>query len=212
MTARSHVYALSTLAAAALVVPVQSARAQLVSVGIMAGGSLSTFTGDLASDIKHYAGFIGGGFVRVGLAGFAVQPGIYYTTKGTKSSDFSETTGQGSRTTLGYIQIPIVIRLRLGPLYVGAGPAIGFKLGCKIELAGSSNTGDEDCGGSSSEFTAKSTEVTGILEAGLVFGKFSLGGRADVGISNAIEAINTGSTANLTYKTRTVSAVAAIRF
>jgi hypothetical protein len=54
--------------------------------------------------------------------------------------------------------------------------------------------------------------ISGILEAGVEFGKFSLGGRADIGLSNAIEAIQTGSTANVTYKTRTLSAVAAIRF
>ena len=34
--------------------------AQSISPGVMAGGSLSTFTGDVAGDVKNYAGFIAG--------------------------------------------------------------------------------------------------------------------------------------------------------
>jgi hypothetical protein len=95
----------------------------------------------------------------------------------------------------------------MGPLYVGAGPAIGLKLSC-MNTPGATGT-STDCADAAG---AKSTEISGILEAGVEFGKFSLGGRADIGISNALEAIQTGSTANVTYKTRTLSAVAAIRF
>ncbi len=187
------------------------AAAQSLSLGVMAGASLSTFTGaSLYDDAKQYAGFIAGGFVRLAAAGFAVQPGIYYTTKGVKSSDFSETTG--SREKIDYIQIPVVLRLRLPMhLYAGAGPAIGFKLGCKISLASSSST-SADCPDTPTGLNAKSTEISGIAEAGIDLGKFSLGARADLGISNAFEAVNSGSTANVTVKTRTLSAVAAIRF
>jgi hypothetical protein len=205
MTARSGWYVLPMVAALAST-PVRHADAQLLSFGLMAGGSLSTFTGDFAADVKNNAGFIAGGFVRVGALGFAVQPGLYYTSKGAKSSDFSETTGQGSRTKLDYIQIPLVLRLSLGPLYVGAGPAIGVKISCHNEPAGGESADCDDA------FGPKSTEVSGIAEAGLQFGKFSLGARADIGISNAIEAIQSGNTDNVSYKTRTISAVAAIRF
>lgn len=189
----------------------QGAAAQFISPGLMAGGSLSTFTGNTVSDVKNYAGFIAGAFVRIGFAGFAVQPGVYYTTKGVESSDFSETTGVGSKQSLDYIQVPIVIRLHMGPIYVGAGPAVGFKLGCKITL-GAAPSSSQDCGGSSSGYDAKSMEYTGILEAGLQFGKFSLGGRADLGLSNVYEAASSGNASLVDTKTRTVSVVAAIRF
>jgi len=192
--------------------PLSQASAQFISPGLMVGGSLSTFTGDTYSDVKNYAGFIAGAFVRVGVAGFAVQPGVYYTTKGVKSSDFSETTGVGSKQALDYIQIPIVIRLHMGPLYVGAGPAVGFKLGCKITFAATASSGSEDCEGNSGAYNPKSIEYTGILEAGLEFGKFSLGGRADLGLSNVVEAANAGNASLIDAKTRTVSVVAAIRF
>jgi hypothetical protein len=201
------------IVAALVSVPAQRADAQLISFGVMAGGSLSTFTGDHVSDIKNNTGFIAGAFVRLGALGFAVQPGAYYTTKGAKSSDFSESAGTGSQTKLGYIEIPVVIRLRLGPLYVGAGPAIGFKLGCKVTLESSASTGSQDCADASSTVPGpKSVEYSGVAEAGLNFGKFSVGGRADVGISNAIEAINSNDVNTANFRTRTISLVAAIRF
>ena len=192
--------------------PLARAEAQSISFGLMAGGSLSTFTGDLVRDAKNYGGYIVGGFARLSAMGFAVQPGLYYTVKGAKSSS-AGTGASESKTKLDYIQVPLVLRLRLGPLYVGGGPAIGFKLGCKVSASASGyGSGGSDCADAASGFDAKSTEVTGILEAGIEFGKFSLGARGDLGISNAFEAVQSGSTAKVGVKTRTVSAVAAIRF
>lgn len=186
--------------------PLRSANAQMISFGVMAGASLSTFTGDVASDISNHAGFIAGAFVRLGALGFAVQPGLYYTAQGAQSSDFDAATGVGSQTSLDYIEIPIVIRIHMGFLYVGAGPAIGLKLSCSQTIGSAASASCPDAAG------AKSTEISGIAEAGVEFGKFSVGGRADIGLTNAFEAVQTGSTANVTAKTRTVSVVAAIRF
>jgi hypothetical protein len=192
--------------------PIHHADAQLVSFGVMAGASLSTFTGDFATDAKNNTGFIAGAFVRIGALGFAVQPGVFYTTKAAKGVDFGQGASPDSRTTLDYIQIPVVIRLSLPMhLYVGAGLAVGFKLGCKISLDASSSS--QDCGDATATTAGpKSTEFSGIAEAGINIGKFSLGGRADVGITNAAEAINSSDVSNANFRTRTVSVVAAIRF
>ena len=188
------------------VVPAHRVDAQSISFGVLAGASLSTFTGDLASDVKNNAGFIVGGFVRLGALGFAVQPGLYYTMKGAKMDDFDASTGQGSKTSLDYIQIPVVIRLHMGPLYVGGGPAFGINLKC-MKTVGSAEAVDcTDADG------AKSTEISGIAEAGIEMGKISLGLRADLGLSNAIEAVQQGNASNLVVKTRTVSAVLMVRF
>ena len=186
--------------------PAHRAEAQSISFGVLAGASLSTFTGDVATDIKQHAGFIVGGFVRLGAMGFAVQPGLYYTAKGAKTSDFSEATNQGSKTSLDYIQIPIVIRLHLGPLYVGGGPAIGIKLSCMNTVGSGTAT---DCGTTEG---AKSTEISGIAEAGIEMGKLSLGLRGDLGLTNAMEAVQSGNASNVVVKTRTVSAVLMYRF
>jgi hypothetical protein len=200
MASRLRWTAVVTLAALIGTTP-KLAAAQSVSLGIMAGGSLSTFTGDFESDVKNYAGFIAGAFVHVGLAGFSVQPGIYYTAKGFQSDAF--TPSSGDTHSVDYIQIPLVARLAIGPLYVGGGPAIGFKVGCQL---GSPSTSG-DCG----SFTGpdpKATEISGIGEAGLVFGKFSLGLRADLGLSDVFD----GPVNNINVRTRTISAVAEVRF
>jgi len=195
----------ATLVAAFTVVSVRPVNAQLIQPGLTAGASLSTFTGNLSSDFSNYATFFGGVFVRVGMAGFGVQPGLYYTGKGAKFG----TGPDSSKVALDYIQIPIVIRINLpAHLYVGAGPAIGIKLSCKITPNGAVS---QDCANSGGP-TPKSTETDGILEAGIQFNKFALGGRADFGLTNALEAVQTGSTANVTAKTRTLSAVLEIRF
>jgi len=184
--------------------PIARAQAQSINLGVMAGASLSTFTGDFAADVKQNATFIGGAFVRLSALGFAVQPGLYYAGK---SAKFLSDTPQETTTKLGYIQIPIVLRFHLGPLYVGGGPSLGIKIGCTSTPTSSGTSSDcADAAG------AKSTEVSGIAEAGIEFGKISLGARADFGLTNAIEAINGGSTANITAKTRTVSAVLAVWF
>lgn len=188
------------------VMPTHRADAQSISFGVLAGASLSTFTGDLAADVKNNAGFIVGGFVRLGALGFAVQPGLYYTMKGAKSDDFDETANHGYKTSLDYIQIPIVLRIHMGPLYVGGGPAIGIKLSC-MNTAGSSAA--TDCGTAEG---AKSTEISGIAEAGIEMGKISLGLRGDLGLTNAMEAVQSGNASNIVVKTRTVSAVLMYRF
>ncbi|MEO5800901.1 MAG: porin family protein [Gemmatimonadales bacterium] len=187
--------------------PLRAATAQSISFGITGGASLSTFTGDLAQDAKNYSTYIVGGFARIGALGFAVQPGIYYTGKGAKSKDATEGTVK-----LNYIQIPLVLRLGLGPIYVGAGPAIGIKVSCKLAAASSGYGSGTDCSDDATVDPVKSTEVSGIVEAGIEFGKFSLGARGDLGLTNAIEAAQSGSTDKLGVKTRTVSAVVAIRF
>lgn len=197
----------ATLAAA----PLQRADAQLVSFGVMAGANMSTLTGDFSTDLKNNTGFIAGAFVRIGALGFAVQPGAYYTVKGAKSSDFSD--DAGSKTSLDYLEVPLILRIGLPMhLYVGAGPAVGIKLGCKITEQAVDAGASQDCKDVVDGPDFKSTEVSGIAEAGIEFRHWSLGARADLGISNVQEAVNGGGAGDLNVKTRTLSAVLAIRF
>lgn len=198
------------LLAAVVLAPLAPTTAQSISFGLTGGASLSTFTGDLVEDAKNYSTFIVGGFARVGVMGYAVQPGLYYAGKGAKSED-ANGVDEGT-VKLNYIQIPLVLRLRLGPMYVGAGPALGFKISCKVGPAASGTGGSTDCDEGGTEDPVKSTEVSGIVEAGIEFGKLSLGARGDLGLTNVFESAQSGSTDNLTVKTRTISAVLAIRF
>ena len=57
--------------------PLARAEAQSISFGVMAGGSLSTFTGDVVSDAKNYAGYIVGAHGDLGITNAfeAIQSG-----------------------------------------------------------------------------------------------------------------------------------------
>ena len=209
---------IAPLAIAVLAAPIESASAQSAQFGLMAGASLSKFTGELADDVKNYSSFIAGAFVRLEFMGFAFEPGAYYTRKGAQSE---EVEGGTVTNRLQYIQIPIVLKLGMGTgktrFYVGAGPSIGFNIGCRLSFAGDGTTPDisEDCkdlSGEAGEFDPKSTEFSGIAVAGVDLGKFSLGVRGDFGLTNVYESLQSGSVDQNDVKTRTISAVAMIRF
>ncbi len=196
--------------------PLGRAEAQSLSVGVMAGGSLSTFTGTLATDVKNYAGFIVGGFVHASFAGFALEPGLFYTRKGAKSN---ETDGSKVTNQLNYIQVPLILKLGVpvGPgarFYFGGGPAIGLNIGCSLKSVNGTSTLDEKCDADlgSGQLAKPATEVSAIGVAGLEFGKFSLGLRADFGLNKTYSELIGASPDDLNLKTKTISAVAAIRF
>src|SRR6185295_13037415 len=127
------------LAALLMGAALQPARGQMLQMGVMGGMSVSSTSGDVGDGNKNLTGYIAGAFLRVGVAGFGFQPGVYYTTKGYKSPDYNGTTGTKQK--LNYIQIPLIIRLGI-PLggstrfYVGAGPAIGIRIGCDLTTNG----------------------------------------------------------------------------
>ena len=102
-----HRFRSVALAAAALAAtPLATVDAQSAQFGLMAGASLSTFTGDLAEDAKNYSSFIAGAFVHLEFMGFAVEPGAFYTRKGAK---LPATDGVNATNTLSYLQVPVVL-------------------------------------------------------------------------------------------------------
>jgi hypothetical protein len=207
-----------SLAAAALLAlaPLTSAQAQ-IGFGVMAGGSLANISGDLTDGSKNTPTFVFGGFLDVNAGGFAVQPGLLFTRKGFKIDDIG---GITPKSTFDYLQVPLVLRIGMpmgqnGRFYIGAGPAIGIKLACRISGSGggiSASTDCEDLETDDGGIELKSTEFSGIGEAGVEFGKFSLGIRADLGLSNVYKATAGNISVDPDVKTRTISAVAAIRF
>lgn len=194
--------------------PLQPAEAQSIQPGLMAGASLSTFTGDFVEDAKKYASFIAGAFVRLEFMGFAVEPGAYYTRKGAKTEEEGEVAGTNS---LSYLQIPLVIKLgipfgRSARIYFGGGPAIGLNLGCSFTAAAGGGSASTDCEEGGGGLEAASTEMSGIAVAGIEFGKLSLGVRGDFGLTNVYEAVAGNSSVEPEIKTQTISAVLSIRF
>lgn len=214
-----HFRYIALVGAALAAAPLAPAEAQSAQFGLLAGGSLSTFTGDLVDDAKNYSSFIAGAFVRLEFMGFAVEPGAFYTRKGAKLPD---TEGVSATNALSYMQVPVVLKLGM-PLgsssrfYIGGGPAIGFKLSCKFKASADGISASTDCEDledlTGDLIQAKSSEMSAIAVAGVDLGKFSLGVRADLGLTNVYEAFASGgTTVEPEVKTRTISAVASIRF
>ena len=208
---------LSSLAAAALMAtPVASAHAQL-GLGVMAGGSFSNTSGDFVNDAKSTGTFLVGGFLNVNAGGFAVQPSLIFARKGFKGDPID---GVTPKNTFDYLQLPLVLRIGMpvgstGRLYIGAGPAIGVKVGCRLSGSAdgvSFSTNCDDLSTDEGGIELKSTEFSGIGEAGLEFGKLSIGVRADLGLSNIYQATAGSLALPADIKTKTISAVVALRF
>lgn len=212
---RRHLPALCT-ALALVAVPAASAHAQ-IGLGVMAGGSFANVSGDLVDDAKNTGTFLVGGFLNVNAGGFQLQPSLLFTRKGFKGPEVS---GVTTKSTFDYLQVPVVLRIGMpvgsnGRFYLGAGPAIGLKVACRLVGSGgglSYSTNCDDLDSDDGGIALKSTEFSGIGEAGLEFGKLSIGVRADLGLTNAYRATAGNVSVDPDVKTKTISAVVALRF
>ncbi|MBA2292604.1 MAG: PorT family protein [Gemmatimonadales bacterium] len=209
---------LGVIAVALVALPFAPIGAQSAQFGVAAGASLATLTGDLVDGTKNYSAFIAGAFARFDMSGFSIEPGIYYTGKGAKFEDEEE--GFDATNKLAYVQVPVLVKVGFpmgstSRFYVGAGPAIGFKVSCKLKASGGGFSASTDCEDLEDEdgggLKAKSTEFSGIGVAGIEFGKFAVGIRADLGLTNVYEAFFDDVSLEPSIKTRTLSLMASIR-
>jgi len=129
--------------------------------------------------------------IQTGLRNFSIQPEVNFMSKGTKIKN-----NFGSQTyNFNYIEIPVLAKYSFGPVYVNAGPSIGFLMGKsdKIKSAyGKTNTVD---------FGLQ-------MGAGLAIpagpGKLIVDGRYNLGLSNisdekGVNVKNRGFTISLGY-------------
>jgi hypothetical protein len=199
------------------VLPTTSAHAQ-IGLGLMAGGSLSNVSGDLPDNTKQALTFVVGGFLHLDVAGFGLNPGLLFARKGFKAPPEG---GVTPKATFDYLQVPVVFRIGMpagnsGRFYIGVGPAIGFKLGCRLSASSGGVSASTDCEdldlGGGATLGLKSTEISGIGEVGLEFGKLAIGIRADLGLDNIFKVSSGVISVTPDIKTRTISAVVAYRF
>lgn len=119
--------------------------------GLKAGLNISDVIeddpGEEATNFDTKLGFVAGAYFNYQFNKlFAVQPEVYYTTKGAELKDeYNDQT-----LSLSYIEIPILIQFiipineaSLKP-YLIAGPAAGFNLSAKVEYRENGQTTEED--------------------------------------------------------------------
>ncbi|GAB2789946.1 porin family protein [Hymenobacter latericoloratus] len=155
------------------------ARAQSVQVGIKAGPTLATITGDDANDANKYkAGLNAGVALQFGLAPknfIALQPEILYSMKGART----ENGAVESKSTLHYIDVPVLLRINADGPFFELGPQVGFLVGVKNELksgAGSVSGTDKSL--------YNTVDIGGVAGVGYQFGSGpSLGLRYNMGFT-----------------------------
>ncbi|MBC8085471.1 MAG: PorT family protein [Hymenobacter sp.] len=118
-----------------------TARAQDVSLGLKAGGSLTTFSGDDAEGEDQKFGFHAGGFATLSInSTFAIQPELLYSQKGSKEKiGSSEVINR-----FNYIDVPLLLRVNARGLFFELGPQIGFLVAAKTEFGSLSQNIKDD--------------------------------------------------------------------
>jgi hypothetical protein len=86
-----------------------SAKAQS-GIGIRGGANFFNFGGEDVSenDYTNRAGFHAGVYASIfGGSAISIEPGIYYSVKGTQNDD-----ALNSRAILDYVDVPVLVRLK----------------------------------------------------------------------------------------------------
>lgn len=113
-----------------------TAQAQL---GVRAGFNSANFS-DTNFDAR--SGFHLGAYYTIGTDFISVEPGIQYSQKGYKGTEAG--TGDPVEEQLGYIDIPVLVRLKLIPaLNIFAGPQASIFASSKYELGDQTSDSSE---------------------------------------------------------------------
>jgi hypothetical protein len=108
-----------------------SASAQS-GIGIRGGANFFNFRGDdvAENDYTNRTGFHAGVYASIlGGSAISLEPGVYYSIKGTQNKDVANT-----RSVLDYVDVPLLVRLKVGEGFnFFGGPQVSFLVKSKFE-------------------------------------------------------------------------------
>ena len=97
-----------------------------VKYGVKGGFNGSTFSGTDSKGSEYKAGFAAGVFANFGINDqFSIQPEVLFSQKGASVDDFQGVSGNTFKSTLSYIDVPILARINTGD----AGKGFFFEIG-----------------------------------------------------------------------------------
>lgn len=150
---KKFILSLAVLASTAGVANAQTG----IKVGLKGGFNGSTFSGADSKGSEYKAGFAAGGFVNFGVSdNFSIQPELLYSQKGASQDGYSYPSGTTTKndgtakTTLGYLDVPIMLRYNIGEdgkgFFVEVGPQGSFVLHRRsfIEDGGGTQVGSSE--------------------------------------------------------------------
>jgi len=175
-----------------------SAHAQVIGFRLGLSMSKASIEGEIFEgaedpDRTWLTAFTGGGFIRFGAGQIAIQPELFYVTKGVKFED--EANDAEGSLKLDYIEVPVLLFLGLGSgastPYVVVGPAFSFEASCSVEAEGGGLSLETDCDEEGAEDNRKKLDVGAMFGAGLAFpagpGSIVVDGRFNLGLMNIID-------------------------
>ncbi|MER2998122.1 porin family protein [Pontibacter populi] len=112
--------------------------------GIRGGANMSNLSGDLDNEdnFENKWGFHGGITYNIGIVDnfFSIQPELLYSQKGFKNADVTLTdpiTNNSYRrvgkVNYNYLDLPVMAKIKAGPLYFEAGPQASYLVGVNNE-------------------------------------------------------------------------------
>jgi opacity protein-like surface antigen len=120
---------------------VTAAQAQS-GIGIRGGANMSNLSGDLRNEdnFENKWGFHGGITYNIGIVDnfFSIQPELLYSQKGFKNADTEFVVGgvnykRTGKVNYNYLDLPVMAKIKAGPLYFEAGPQASYLLGVNNE-------------------------------------------------------------------------------
>ena len=164
------------------------------TIGFKVGPTFSklSFEDDTSNedeDTESLTSFGGGGFIRLGFAGLALQAEVLAFTKGAQSTFDDGTTEAEAKFKLGYIEFPLPAMLSLGSgPYLFAGPSVAFEIGCEVEFEAEDVNVEGDCDEEDADSDRNKTDFSLHGGAGFQFpigpGSLLIEGRYIYGLSN----------------------------
>lgn len=119
-----------------------AAQAQNASFGVRGGANISNLSGDLRDEdrFNNKVGFHAGVMANFGIVDnfFSIQPELLYSVKGFKNEDaeftfLGQTRRREGKVNYNYLDLPVLARIKAGPLYFEAGPQASYLLSVNNE-------------------------------------------------------------------------------
>ena len=133
-----------TLLSLALLATAATAANAQATFGVKAGVVAATVSGDDTDGVDNRFGGQFGLTANFGINDmFSFQPELLYSQKGFQLKDEDSGLKLESKTTLHYIDVPLMLRLNADGPFFEAGPQVGFLVGRKseTEISGGGNSG-----------------------------------------------------------------------
>ncbi|HWA56018.1 MAG TPA: porin family protein [Gemmatimonadales bacterium] len=185
---------------------------QMAVFGPQAGVNFARFGGGDVGSVDSRTGIQVGMFAAFPLGKyFAISPAVAYAQEGT-----SVDVGGGLSGTfkLDYIEVPVLLKLgaplqgsgRLRP-WVAAGPALGFRVGCRLAASSGTQSAEADCDDNQVGLKTKAVQFSTVFGGGIDIGQVSVGLRYQLGMTSIDD---TGSDADI--RNRVLAIVAGYAF